>query len=250
MRSTTGTARPHPISHSHGPSAASTPPASPEARSRTCFGPQRPRSGSAVSVSGPATRGQRASGVRLRDGGWARANSDMQGGRVDELLDVGVECPAIDQLEVEVSCTLKTGPLRSARRSRGTASPGRASAPCLPIARSRVRREDVGDRSAAEGDGAHRLDGEQCEEDTLARAQDDQKPRTRGCRRCSSRSLRRYLVEPGRHCASLRSRLRPRQGEQDAVHHRGQEPVFDPGEQGRVSTTGEEVGAITPPQYG
>ena len=105
----------------------------------------------------------------------------------------------------------KAGPLRSARRSRGTASPGRASAPCLPIARSRVPREDVGDRSAAEGDGAHRLDGDQCEEDPLAHAPDDQKPRTRGCRSCPSRSLGRYLVEPGRHCASLRWRLRPAQ---------------------------------------
>src|ERR1035441_664184 len=40
-------------------------------------------------------------------------------------------------------------------------------------ARSRVRREDVGDGSAAEDGGAHRLDGQRCEEDPLARAQDD-----------------------------------------------------------------------------
>jgi hypothetical protein len=36
-----------------------------------------------------------------------------------------------------------------------------------------VCREDVSDGSAAEGDGAHRLDGERCHEDALARAQDD-----------------------------------------------------------------------------
>ena len=39
-------------------------------------------------------------------------------------------------------------------------------------ARSRVRREDVGDGSAAEDGGAHRLDGERREEDPLARTQD------------------------------------------------------------------------------
>jgi hypothetical protein len=36
-----------------------------------------------------------------------------------------------------------------------------------------VRREDVGDASAAEGGGADRLDGERREEEPLARAQDD-----------------------------------------------------------------------------
>jgi hypothetical protein len=35
-----------------------------------------------------------------------------------------------------------------------------------------VRREDVGDGSAAEDRGAHRLDGERREEDPLARTQD------------------------------------------------------------------------------
>src|ERR671924_1897281 len=34
-------------------------------------------------------------------------SSDMQRGPVDELLDVAVERPALDQLEVEVSCTLE-----------------------------------------------------------------------------------------------------------------------------------------------
>ena len=38
---------------------------------------------------------------------------------------------------------------------------------------SRVRREDVGDGSAAEDGGAHRLDGERREEEPLARTQDD-----------------------------------------------------------------------------
>ncbi len=61
---------------------------------------QKRRLDSCVGDKGPC-----ATGVRLRDGGWARADSDMQGGRVDALLDVGVDCPAIDQLEVEVSCT-------------------------------------------------------------------------------------------------------------------------------------------------
>jgi hypothetical protein len=36
-----------------------------------------------------------------------------------------------------------------------------------------VRREDVGDGSAAEGGGAHRLDGQRRGEEPLARAQDD-----------------------------------------------------------------------------
>ncbi len=35
-----------------------------------------------------------------------------------------------------------------------------------------MRREDVGDGSAAEGGGAHRLDGERREEDPLARIHD------------------------------------------------------------------------------
>jgi hypothetical protein len=39
--------------------------------------------------------------------------------------------------------------------------------------RSRVRREDVGDASAAEDGGAHRLDGERREEEPLARTQND-----------------------------------------------------------------------------
>src|SRR5215510_15291635 len=34
-------------------------------------------------------------------------DSDMQGGPVDELLDVAVERPALDQLEVEVGRTLE-----------------------------------------------------------------------------------------------------------------------------------------------
>ena len=33
----------------------------------------------------------------------------MQAGLVGELLDVAVERPALDQLEVEVGCTLKIG---------------------------------------------------------------------------------------------------------------------------------------------
>src|SRR6266487_2655998 len=40
--------------------------------------------------------------------GWgAWTDSDMQGGPVDELLDVGVERPALEQLEVEVGRTLE-----------------------------------------------------------------------------------------------------------------------------------------------
>src|SRR6185436_18726712 len=41
------------------------------------------------------------------------------------------------------------------------------------ISRSRVHREDMGDGATAEGDGAHRFDGERCGEEPLARAQDD-----------------------------------------------------------------------------
>jgi hypothetical protein len=50
---------------------------------------------------------------------------------------------------------------------------GSVRSPVGDRARSRVRREDVGDGSAAEDGGAHRFDGERCEEDPLARAQDD-----------------------------------------------------------------------------
>src|SRR2546430_13282448 len=40
--------------------------------------------------------------------GWgAWTASDMQGGPVDELLDVAVERPALDQLEIEVGRTLE-----------------------------------------------------------------------------------------------------------------------------------------------
>src|SRR2546430_10254550 len=40
--------------------------------------------------------------------GWgAWTASDMQGGPIDELLDVAVERPALDQLEVEVGRTLE-----------------------------------------------------------------------------------------------------------------------------------------------
>src|SRR6266487_6760822 len=49
------------------------------------------------------------SGRHLRwAGGWgAWMHSDMQGGSVDELLDVTIERPALDQLEVEVGRTLE-----------------------------------------------------------------------------------------------------------------------------------------------
>src|ERR1700727_1541653 len=50
---------------------------------------------------------------------------------------------------------------------------GCALSPWLARARSRVRLEDVGDRSAAEGRGADRLDGKRCVEDSLAPAPDD-----------------------------------------------------------------------------
>jgi DNA-binding transcriptional MerR regulator len=45
--------------------------------------------------------------------------------------------------------------------------------PVAGRARSRVRREDVGDGSAAEGGGAHGLDGEGCGEQRLAGTEDD-----------------------------------------------------------------------------
>src|SRR5271168_71057 len=51
--------------------------------------------------------------------------------------------------------------------------------PVADQARSRVRREDVGDGSAAEDGGAHRLDGERREEDPLARTQDGRVMRRR-----------------------------------------------------------------------
>jgi hypothetical protein len=44
---------------------------------------------------------------RLLDGCGAWLDSDMQGGPVDELLNVGVECPALDQLQVEVGRTVQ-----------------------------------------------------------------------------------------------------------------------------------------------
>jgi len=46
-------------------------------------------------------------GTSRRTGAGAWTDSDMQGGPVDELLDVAVKRPALDQLEVEVCGTLK-----------------------------------------------------------------------------------------------------------------------------------------------
>jgi hypothetical protein len=43
----------------------------------------------------------------------------------------------------------------------------------VTLARLRVRREDVSDGSAAEGGGAHRLEGERRGEEPLTRTQDD-----------------------------------------------------------------------------
>jgi len=47
------------------------------------------------------------------------------------------------------------------------------SSPVAERARSRVRREDVGDGSTTEGGGADRLEGERCEEQPLAPTEDD-----------------------------------------------------------------------------
>src|SRR5215218_9466780 len=63
-----------------------------------------------IRAAGPAAR-SRNSRTGRRFGcltGWgAWTDSDMQGGPVDELLDVAVEPPALDQLEVEVGRTLE-----------------------------------------------------------------------------------------------------------------------------------------------
>ena len=53
------------------------------------------------------TRSELAGQVRLPDGWAVWTDSDMQGGPVDELFGVAVERPALDQLEVEVGCTLE-----------------------------------------------------------------------------------------------------------------------------------------------
>jgi hypothetical protein len=45
--------------------------------------------------------------VRLLDRWGAWLDSDVQGGPVDELLDVAVERPVLDQLQVEVGRTLE-----------------------------------------------------------------------------------------------------------------------------------------------
>src|ERR1700728_2792747 len=52
----------------------------------------------------PFIRCNRADFGKASHGAW---DSDMQGGPVDELLDVAVECPALDQLEVEVGRILE-----------------------------------------------------------------------------------------------------------------------------------------------
>src|SRR6266581_7341187 len=56
--------------------------------------------------AGPCRSG-RPGQVRLLDGWGAWTDSDVQSGSVDELLDVAVERPALDQLEVEVGRTLE-----------------------------------------------------------------------------------------------------------------------------------------------
>ena len=76
---------------------------------------------------------------------------------------------------------------------------GRASPPGCRSGRSRVRAEDVGDGSGAEGGGAHRFDGERCGDDPLARARDDRVDDKAGTRR-SSRSrqaIGRSVSRPG-----------------------------------------------------
>jgi hypothetical protein len=55
----------------------------------------------------------------------------------------------------------------------GSPRRGSVRSPVAGRARSRVRREDVGDGSAAEGGGAHGLDGEGCGEQPLACTEDD-----------------------------------------------------------------------------
>ena len=55
--------------------------------------------------------------------------SDVQGGPVGELLDVAVECPAIDELEVEVGRALED------RVRSGLTGDDRAAAPCAWLPR-------------------------------------------------------------------------------------------------------------------
>ena len=55
----------------------------------------------------PVCRQELPGQVRAREDGGAWTDSDMQGGPVDELLDVAVQRPAVDQLEVEVGRTLE-----------------------------------------------------------------------------------------------------------------------------------------------
>ena len=58
----------------------------------------------------------------------------------------------------------------SCRFAARRAAEGQCRFPVADRARSRVRREDVGDGSAAESGGAHGLDGQRCCEEPLARA--------------------------------------------------------------------------------
>jgi hypothetical protein len=100
---------------------------------------------------------------------------------------VGVGCPAIGQLELKSAAPWKTGSAPVYPGITGNSLTWtRVRSLVTDRARSRVRREDVGNGSAAEGDGAHRLDGERRHEDALARAEDSS-----GVSRLAKSSLRR-----------------------------------------------------------
>jgi hypothetical protein len=71
------------------------------------FAPGRPRDQGGHETGQHVGQRELPGHVRLLDGWGAWLDSDMQGGSVDELLDVAVECPALDQLEVEVGRTLE-----------------------------------------------------------------------------------------------------------------------------------------------
>jgi hypothetical protein len=78
-----------------------------------CSGQETSRSAPPSLRSGtPTTPGRQSAGTSAQVpvlAGWvdARRDSEVQGGPVDELLDVAVERPALDQLEVEVRPTLE-----------------------------------------------------------------------------------------------------------------------------------------------
>ena len=124
----------------------------------------------------PANAAKRGHGPVAHDARWPGDAVGCASG--DEQVDRRRVCPALlfdgmDIAQTSCRCRIVRGeeqPRRECRHWDKGAVLDAVRSPVADRARSRVRREDVGDGSAAEGRGADRLDGERCVEEPVARA--------------------------------------------------------------------------------